>query len=169
MTRYWRRFSTPELKTHALRYFDSPLEDQAIEPTSAAPGNQSSADQCSECLHKSLHQTSTQEYLVSRCLAFGYILSPVTLRSIRTLQKSVHNMDDMDREPVSNLCGHCGAFVLAQLQRPVPSQDKILSLFLLALANKNRCPVLTSKPSLSRTSPYNPSYPLRMSVAPRAT
>ena len=50
---------------------------------------------------------------MSRCLAFGYILSPVTLRSIRTLQKSVHNMDDKDKEPVSNLCGHCGAFVFA--------------------------------------------------------
>jgi hypothetical protein len=93
-----------------------------------------------ECLHKSFHQTSTQEYLVSRCLAFGYTLSLVTLRLIRTLQKSVHNMDDTDKEPVSNLCGHCGAFVFAQLQRPLPSQYKILSLFLLALANKNKCP-----------------------------
>jgi hypothetical protein len=138
MTRFWRRFSTPELKTHVLQYFGSPLEDQAIEPTSAAPGNQSSVDQRSECLRKSLHQTSTQEYLVSRCLAFGYILSPVILRAIRTLQKFVHNMDDMDKEPVSNLCGHCGAFVLAQLQRPLPSQYNTLSLFLLALANKNR-------------------------------
>jgi hypothetical protein len=26
------------LKTHVLQYFGSPLEDQAIEPTSAAPG-----------------------------------------------------------------------------------------------------------------------------------
>ena len=153
MTRFWRRFSTPELKTHVLQYFGSPLEDQAIEPTAAAPGNQSSVDQRSECLRKSLHQTSTQEYLVSRCLAFGYILSPLTLRSIRTLQKSVHNMDDTDKEPVSNLCGHCGAFVFAQLQRPDPSQYRILSLFLLALANKNRCPVRTSSPSLSRTIP----------------
>src|SRR5258705_7441388 len=42
---------------------------------------------------------------------------------------------------------------LAQLQRPLPSQYKILSLFLLALANKNRCPVRTSSPSLSRTIP----------------
>ena len=122
MTRFWRRFSTPELKTHVLQYFGSPLEDQAIEPTLAAPGNQSSVDQRSECLRKSLHQTSTQEYLVSRCLAFGYILSPVTLRSIQTLQKSVYNMDDTDKEPVSNLCGHCGAFVFEQIQRPLPSQ-----------------------------------------------
>src|ERR1700738_165545 len=169
MTRFWRRFPTPELKTHVLQYLGSPLEDQAIEPTLAAPGNLSSVDQSTECLHKSFHQTSTQEYLVSRCLAFGYRLSPVTLRLIRTLQKALHIMDDTDREPVSNLCGHCGTFVLAQLQRPDPSQYRILSLFLLALANKNRCPVLPSKPSLSRTSPYNPSYPLRMSVAPRAT
>src|SRR5271165_277846 len=42
---------------------------------------------------------------------------------------------------------------LAQLQRPLPSQYKILSLFLLALANKNRCPLLTSSPSRSRTIP----------------
>src|SRR3984893_13793865 len=157
MTRFWRRFPTPELKTHVLQYLGSPLEDQAIEPTLAAPGNLSSVDQSTECLHKSFHQTSTQEYLVSRCLAFGYRLSPVTLRLIRTLQVSVHNMDDTDKEPVSNLCGHCGAFIFAQTQIPLPSHNRILSLFLLALANKNRCPLLTSKPSLSLTSPYNPS------------
>src|SRR5580704_9050124 len=122
MTRFWRRFPTPELKTHVLQYLDSPLEDQAIEPTLAAPGNLSSVDQRTECLHKSFHQTSTQEYLVSRCLAFGYTLSLVTLRLIRTLQKSVHNMDDMDKEPVSNLCGHCGAFVLLKTHKPVPSK-----------------------------------------------
>jgi hypothetical protein len=122
MTRFWRRFPTPELKTHVLQYLGSPLEDQAIEPTLAAPGNLSSVDQRTECLHKSFHQTSTQEYLVSRCLAFGYTLSLVTLRLIRTLQKSVHNMDDMDKEPVSNLCGHCGAFVLLKTHKPVPSK-----------------------------------------------
>src|ERR1700730_9625006 len=122
MTRFWRRFSYPALKTRVRKYFGSPLEDQAIEPTAAAPGNQSSVDQRSECLRKSLHQTSTQEYLVSRCLAFGYILSPLTLRSIRTLQKSVHNMDDTDKESVSNLCGHCGAFVFAHTHNPLPSQ-----------------------------------------------
>src|SRR5260370_35491185 len=126
MTRFWRRFSTPELKTHVLQYFGSALEDQAIEPTLAAPGNLSSVDPRSECLHKSLHQTSTQEYLVSRCLAFGYILSPVTLRSIRTLQKSVHNMD---REPVNNLYGHFGTFVFAQIHKPLPSQNNILFRF----------------------------------------
>jgi hypothetical protein len=69
------------------QYLGSPLEDQAIEPILAAPGNLSSVDQHTECLHKSFHQTSTQEYLVSRCLAFGYTPSPVTLRYIRTLQK----------------------------------------------------------------------------------
>src|ERR1700755_411159 len=42
---------------------------------------------------------------------------------------------------------------LAQLQRPLPSQYKILSLFLLALANKNRCPLRPSNPSRSRTIP----------------
>ena len=30
-------------------------------------------------------------------------------------------MDDTDKEPVSNLYGHCGAFVFAQIQRPDPS------------------------------------------------
>ena len=45
--------------------FGSALEDQAIEPTLAAPGNLSSVDQRSERLHKSLHQTSTQECRVS--------------------------------------------------------------------------------------------------------
>ncbi len=153
MTRFWRGFSTPELKTHVLQYFGSPLEDQAIEPTSAAPGNQSSVDQRSECLRKSLHQTSTQEYLVSRCLAFGYILSPVTLRSIRTLQKSVHNMDDMDREPVSDLCGHCGAFVFAQIQSPLPSQNRTLIRLRDPLQKKTRCPLKGSNPSRSFTIP----------------
>ena len=114
---------------------------------------QSIVDQSSERLYKSFHQTSTQEYLVWRCLTFGYTPSLVTLRAIPTLQKSVHNMDDTDKEPASNLCGHCGSFVFAQLHKPVPSQYKILSLFLLALANKNRCPVLTSNPSRSRTIP----------------
>jgi hypothetical protein len=148
MTRFWRRFSTPELKTHVLQYFGSALEDQAIEPTLAAPGNQSSVDQRSECLRKSLHQTSTQEYLVSRCLAFGYILSPVTLRSIQTLQKSVYNMDDTDKEPVSNLCGHCGAFVFAHTHNPLPSQYNTLSRLRLALANKNHClPIMSQNGS----------------------
>ena len=147
MTRFWRRFSTPELKTHVLQYFGSALEDQAIEPTLAAPGNLSSVDPRSECLHKSLHQTSTQEYLASRCLAFGYILSPVTLRSIRTLQKSVHNMDDMDREPVSNLCGHCGAFVLAHTHNPLPSQYNTFNRLRPLLQNRQRCPLKGSSPS----------------------
>ena len=141
MTRFWRRFSTPELKTHVLQYFGSALEDQAIEPTLAAPGNLSSVDPRTECLHKSFHQTSTQEYLVSRCLAFGYILSPLSLRSIRTLQKSVRNMDDTDKESVSNLCGHCGAFVLLKSHKPVPSQNRIFKRFLAWLENKNRCPL----------------------------
>jgi hypothetical protein len=167
-TRFWRRFSTPELKTHVLQYLGSPLEDQAIEPTLAAPGNLSPVDQRTECLHKSFHQTSTQEYLVSSCLAFGYTPSPVTPRSIRTLQKSVHNMDDTDKEFVSNRCGHCGAFVLAHIHKPLPSQNNALVRLRALLQNINTCPLKGSSWSLSRTNPYKPSKPLRMSVAPTA-
>src|SRR5260370_4275695 len=147
MTRFWRRFSTAELKHHVLQFLGSPLEDQAIEPTLAAPGNLSSVDQRTECLHKSFHQTSTQEYLVSRCLAFGYTPSPVTLRSIRTLQKSVHNMDDTDKESVSNRCGHCGAFVLAQTHNPLPSQNKTFNRLRSLLQKIHRCPLKGFSPS----------------------
>src|SRR6266478_6579280 len=48
----WRRFLTAQLKTHVFQYLGSPLEDQAIEPILAAPGNLSPHDQSTECSHK---------------------------------------------------------------------------------------------------------------------
>ena len=44
-----------------------------------------------------------------------------------------------------------------QHQRPEPSQCRIFSLFLLALANKNKWPLMGSHKSASRTNSYNPS------------
>src|SRR6516162_611292 len=34
-------------------------------------------------------------------------------------------MDDTDKNPEVNLCGHCEAFVLAQTHSPLPSQNSI--------------------------------------------
>src|SRR5262245_41174686 len=139
MIKLWRRLLAAGLKTHVSEYPGSPVEDQAIEPISAVPGNLLLDDRRTGHLHKSIHQTSSQECRALCCWPFGHTPSPVSHCPIRTLQEFVHNMDDMDKEPVSNLCGHCGAFLLAQIHKPLPSQYKIFSLFLLALANKNRC------------------------------
>jgi hypothetical protein len=77
-------------------------------------------------------------------------------------------MDDKDKEPVSNLCGHCGAFVFAQIHKPLPSQNNTLVLLRALLQKRKRCPLSGSSCSRSRTNPYKPSKPLRMSVAPTA-
>src|SRR4029077_16630131 len=111
---------------------------------------------------------STQECRVSRCLASAHKPGRVDLRRIQTLQKIVQNMDDTDKESVSNRCGHCGAFLFAQTQSPLPSQNNILSRLRDWLQNKNRWPLLGSSWSRSRTSPCSPLKPFLISVAPTA-
>ena len=60
------------------------------------------------------------------------------------------------KRPFSNL--------LAQTQSPLPSQTRIFSRLRWALQNKNRCPLRGSHDNRSRTRPYSPSNPLRMSA-----
>src|ERR1019366_2751927 len=62
--------------------------------------------------------------------------------------------------PFSNL--------LAQTQSPLPSQTRTFSRLRWPLQNKNRCPLRGSHDKRSRTRPYSPSNPLRMSVTPAA-
>jgi hypothetical protein len=168
MTKFCRRFLAAGLKTHVFQYPGSPVEDQAIELILAAPHNLLLHDRRTGRLHKSIHQTSKQECRALCCLAFGHTPSPVTRRQLRTLQESVHNMGDTDKEPVSNLCGHCGAFLLAQTHSPLPSQKRTLTRFLDRLQNKTTWPLRGSSPSRSRTIPCKPSKPLRRSVDPTA-
>src|SRR5580704_1363456 len=111
MTELWKRFLTAQKKTHVFQYVDSSREDQAIGPILATLGNLLSEDQRTEYSHKQSHQTSTQECCVSHCLASAHRPS-LDLQQIQTLQKIVQNMDDTDKEFVSNRCGHCGAFLL---------------------------------------------------------
>ena len=58
--------------------------------------------------------------------------------------------------------------LLAQTQSPVPSQTRTFNRLRWALQNKNRCPLRGSHDNRSRTKPYSPSNPLRMSVTPAA-
>src|SRR6266704_3712184 len=64
------------------------------------------------------------------------------------------------KRPFSNL--------LAQTQSPLPSQTRTFSRLRWALQNKKRCPLSESHDNRSRTRPYSPSNPLRMSVTPLA-
>src|SRR5208282_1003408 len=64
------------------------------------------------------------------------------------------------KRPFSNL--------LAQTQSPLPSQTRIFNRLRWPLQNKNRCPLRGSHDNRSRTRPYSPSKPLRMSVTPAA-
>ncbi len=58
--------------------------------------------------------------------------------------------------------------LLAQTQSPLPSQTSTFSRLRWALQNKNRCPLRGSHDNRSRTRPYSPSNPLRISVTPAA-
>jgi DNA-binding winged helix-turn-helix (wHTH) protein len=51
---------------------------------------------------------------------------------------------------------------------PLPSQNSNFSRFRCAFENTNTCPLRGSPNNRSRTRPYSPSKPLRMSVAPAA-
>src|ERR1039457_291799 len=62
------------------------------------------------------------------------------------------------KRPFSNLFAHT--------QRPLPSQTRTFNRLRWALQNRNRCPLRGSHDNRSRTRPYNPSNPLRMSVTP---
>ncbi len=64
------------------------------------------------------------------------------------------------KRPFSNL--------LAQTQSPLPSQTRTFSRLRWALQNNKRCPLSGSHDNRSRTRPYSPSNPLRMSVTPAA-
>jgi hypothetical protein len=90
-------------------------------------------------------------------IVFRYqFLRRVRVRSIppnKSESSSWLSITRSDPSPASGQLNLPRSNLLAQLQRPDPSQYRILSLFLLALANKNRCPVRTSSPSLSRTIP----------------
>jgi hypothetical protein len=123
MIKLWRQLLAAGLKTHVSEYPGSPVEDQAIEPISAVPGNLLLDERRTGHLRKSIHQTSSQGCRALCCWACGHTLSPVSHRPIRTLQEFVHSMDDMDKEPVSNLCGHCGAFLLLKTHKPVRAQS----------------------------------------------
>src|SRR5208337_5298815 len=57
---------------------------------------------------------------------------------------------------------------LAQIQSPLPSQTGTFKRLRWALQNKNRWPLRGSHDNRSRTRPYRPSNPLRMSVTPAA-
>jgi|ERR1035438_2590796 len=53
-------------------------------------------------------------------------------------------------------------------ERPLPSQTRTFSRLRWPLQNKNRCPLRGSHDNRSRTRPYSPSNPLRISVIPAA-
>jgi hypothetical protein len=57
--------------------------------------------------------------------------------------------------------------LLAQTQSPLPSQTRTFNRLRWALQNRKRCPLKGSHDNRSRTRPYNPSNPLRMSVLRR--
>src|SRR5208337_622785 len=57
---------------------------------------------------------------------------------------------------------------LAQTQSPLPSQTRTFKRLRWPLQNKNRCPLRGSHDNRSRTKPYSPSNPLRMSLTPAA-
>jgi hypothetical protein len=59
-------------------------------------------------------------------------------------------------------------YLLAQTQSPLPSQTRTFNRLRWALQNKNRCPLSGSQDNRTRTRPYSPSNPLRMSVTPAA-
>ena len=62
----------------------------------------------------------------------------------------------------------CEASYLAQTQSLLPSHTRTFSRLRWPLQNKNRCPLRGSHDKRSRTRPYSPSNPLRMSVTPAA-
>ena len=79
----------------------------------------------------------------------------------------VHTSGATDNEPAGAQRRYCG-FSVEGLQSPLPSQTRTFSRLRWPLQNKNRCPLRGSHDNRSRTRPYSPSNPLRVSVTPAA-
>jgi hypothetical protein len=78
-----------------------------------------------------------------------------------------HTSGATDNRPAATQRRYCG-FSAEGLQSPLPSQTRTFSRLRWALQNKKRCPLRGSHDNRSRTKPYSPSNPLRMSVTPAA-